>query len=82
MWVRTNGGSVIGEIAHLAGMTGGQPLLKAVVVVQGNGARHSGEFKSAMGGELTNFIRRQISSPTDRMSSMALLLRTTPGRMT
>jgi hypothetical protein len=31
--------------------------------------------------EFANLRRGQISSPTDRISSMALLFRTTPGRM-
>ncbi len=45
------------------------------------GGGHSGQFETADAGEFADFAAGQISNPTERISSMALLLRTTPGRM-
>jgi hypothetical protein len=46
-----------------------------------NRLSHAGQFEAAIARCLANFGRGQISSPTERISSMALLFRTTPGRM-
>ena len=47
----------------------------------GLGARYAGEVESALAGENANPVCGQISSPTERISSRALLFLTTPGRM-
>ena len=74
-------GAAVGEVAHFAGPSGGGPVLVALAVGGGECGSDARELEAAIAGEGADAGGRQISSPTERMSSMALLLRTTPGRM-
>ena len=75
-------GAPVREIAHLAGEAGGHPLVIPGTLRNRLGTGHAGELEAAPAGQLANIPSVQISSPTERINSMALLLRTTPGRMT
>ena len=72
---------MVRKVAHFAGVTGCYPIAIARHIFGRFGARYAGQFEPALARQSAHFITRQISSPTDRMSSSALLLRTTPGRI-
>ena len=74
-------GTPVGQVAHFAGIAGGRPFVIAGAVGGGFGGGDTGQFEAAFTGKFLNLRARQISSPTERISSMALLLRTTPGRI-
>jgi len=48
-------------------------------VTRRRGAGYAGQFEAARCGQAAYVRACQISNPTERISSMALLLRTTPG---
>jgi hypothetical protein len=50
-----------------------------VAAVRRRCAGYAGQLEAARFGQAAYVRTRQISSPTERISSMALLLRTTPG---
>jgi len=50
-----------------------------IAVVRRRGAGYAGQLEAARFGQSAYVRACQISSPTERISSMALLLRTTPG---
>ena len=52
-----------------------------IAIVRRRGAGYAGQFEAARLGQAAHVRACQISSPTERISSMALLLRTTPGCM-
>ncbi len=75
-------GPPVGEVVHVRGATSLHPLAIARGVLGRFGASHSSQLEAALARQSADLVACQISSPTDRMSSSALLLRTTPGRIT
>src|SRR5205823_916132 len=73
-----DGGAAIGEIAHSTGLAFGDPVPVTGSIFSGQRGGHARELKSAVARQFADVVRGQISSPTWRISSMALLLRTMP----
>jgi len=84
--VRAHFGAPVGEVPHLSSHAGMHPVAEVGELGHWLGGGHAGQLETALACQFPNRsgsqIRPlQISNPTDRISSMALLLRTTPGRM-
>ena len=81
MRVHADFGAVAGEVAHVAGISGVDPLAIPGGLGHRLGRCDAGEFEAAFAGQGAHLAGGQISSPTERINSSALLFWTTPGRM-
>jgi len=75
-----NRGAAIGEVTHFTGVARCHPLVVPGALRGRLGGRDTGQFEAAFARQLADGGGGQISNPTLRISSMALLFRTTPDR--
>ena len=71
----------VGEVTHLSRESCRHPLVIKGAVLGRDGSCHPRQFETSVARQFADVVLGQISSPTCRISSIALLLRTTPGRI-
>ena len=81
-WIVAHRGAPVRQILHFSGEACGHPAVIPGAVAGRRGRSGAGQFEAAAPRQFANLRDVHMSSPTDRISSRALLLRTTPGRMT